>query len=248
MADTRLPFCSPYRLLGALLKAPQNSADLIHQAFARFAWRSMGIQHFALVAALGLAWPILFALMAFMFTRRIGPAVATRTGKSVPRQLAEQFWLALAHSIPPDKYYVFELYRDDRRAQANDYILRYELKGGLHNLFHFQAKQESGGASSKLELKDKLAFTRKCRAAGIDAPVVLAYLDEAARVVPEAHNVPSLPKQDIFIKPAKGKGGRGCEKWVYDGSGYRGPDGRLLSPPDLVTHISNLAAGRGRYL
>lgn len=248
MADTRLPFCSPYRLFSAQLRAPQGSADLIHQAYARFAWRSMGIQHFALVAALGLVWPILYALMAFMFTRRIGPTVAARTGKNVPRQLAEQFWLALAHSIPPDKYYVFELYRDDRRAQANDYILRYELKGGLHNLFHFQAKQESGGASSKQELKDKLAFTRQCRAAGIDAPVVLAYLDETGRIVPEAHGAPSLPEQDIFIKPAKGKGGRGCEKWTYDGSGYSGPGGRFLSPTDLVTHISDLAASRGRYL
>lgn len=231
-----------------MMRKPQGTAAQIHHAYARFAWRSMGPQHLALVAGLTLLWPIIFITMAWMFTRRIGPAVTAHTGKGLARQLAEQLWLSMAYSIPPDKYYVFELYRDDRRAQANDYILRYELKGGFHNLVHFHHKQKSGGVSSKPQLKDKLEFSRVCRRAGIDAPVVLVYLDADGIVIPEAQTGPGLPKGNIFIKPATGKGGRGCEKWTYTGADYRGPGGMRLNEGDLIAHIAELAATRGRYL
>jgi len=230
-----------------MLPHPVSAADRIHNAYGRFAWRSMGVRHIALVAGLALLWPFIFIAMAGMFTRRIGPAVATATGKGVLRQLWEQLCLAATCSIPPDKYYVFELFRDDRRAQANDYILRYELKGGLHNLMHFHTKQATGH-SSKSELKDKLAFTRRCRAAGVDAPIVLLYLDADGNIMPEGQNAVGLPQADIFIKPAKGKGGRGCEKWVYHDGRYVGPDARTLDDAGLLAHIVDLANQRGRYL
>lgn len=247
MANTRLPFCSPYRLFIAMLPGPVSVADRIHHAYGKFAWRSMGPQHVALVVGLAFLWPFIFVAMAVMFTRRIGPRVAAATGKGILRQLWEQLWLAATHSIPPDKYYVFELFRDERRAQANDYILRYELKGGLHNLMHFHAK-EARGNSSKGELKDKLAFTRRCRAAGVDAPIVLLYLDADGNVMPEGQNDVGLPQMDIFIKPAKGKGGRGCEKWIYSEGRYVGPDARTLDEGGLLAHIVALANQRGRYL
>jgi hypothetical protein len=248
MASTRLPFCSPYRLYSAMLRPHKSAADQVHNVYARFAWRSMGPQHVLLVLLLTLLWPLVFVTMAVMFTRRIGPAIAASTGKSVTRQLAEQLWLAMAYSIPPDKYYVFELYRDDRRVQANDYILRYELKGGFHNLVHVRQKELSGGVSRKVRLKDKLEFSRICRNAGVDAPIVFVHLDQDGQVVPESHTSAGLPKDNIFIKPARGKGGRGCEKWVYDGSAYRGPGGAILSEAELIRHIADLAAAKGRYL
>ncbi|TDQ81387.1 putative polysaccharide biosynthesis protein [Dongia mobilis] len=248
MADTRLPYCSPYRLLAVLAPAPATPGAAIHHAYAQFAWRSMGIQHVLLVALLALLWPAIFVTMACMFTRKIGPSVARTTGKGLLRQLAEQIWLAFAYSIPPDKYYVFELFRDERRAQASDYILRYELKGGLHNLMHFHAKEQAGGNSSKGALKDKLQFSRICRAGGVDAPIILVSLDQHGAVTPESHDQPSLPRDNIFIKPARGKGGRGCEKWIFDGSCYRGPGGQILSEGELIQHIAGLAARRGRYL
>ena len=248
MAETRLPFCSPYRLFFALAGQPASAAGQLHQSYARFAWRSMGPQHLFLVAGLALLWPVIFSTMAVMFTRRIGPTVAARTGKSVFRQLAEQLWLSFAYSIPPDKYYVFELFRDERRAQANNYILRYELKGGFHNLVHYHQKHLANGTSSKAGLKDKLAFTRICRAAGVDAPVVFVHIDEDGHVMPEHSTASGLPRGNIFIKPATGKGGRGCEKWSHDGNRYRGPGGIELDEAELIQHIAGLAANKGRYL
>ena len=141
MARTRLPYCSPYRLFWAVLATPRRAAPRIHYAYAHFAWRSMGWPHYLLTAALCLLWPVNFLIMLWMFTRLIGPKVAQVTGKSVARQMLEQFWLAVRHSIPPDKYYVFDLFRPERLRHAGDYILRYELKGGFHNLVHFHTRK-----------------------------------------------------------------------------------------------------------
>lgn len=247
MARTRLPYCSPYRLIWAVLEAPQTPAQQIHHAYARFAWRSMGWRHYLLVAGLILLWPVNFVIMLWMFTRRIGPAVARATGKSVPRQIAEQLWLAIAYSIPPDKYYVFDLFRPERLRNAGDYILRYELKGGFHNLVHFHTRVQMR-RSTKETLKDKLRFYHACLKAGVASPVVLQVMNTDGALVGEALPPEGLPALDLFIKPAKGKGGRGCERWTYADGAFVGPGGRLLEPPALLAHLRALVARRGRYL
>lgn len=253
MSQTRLPFCSPYRLFLAVLTSPRTAADEIHETYAGFVWRSMGIHHLLLVSALTVLWPITFLVMALMFTRRIGPAVRRSTGKGIGRQLWEQVKLATFHSIPPDKYYVFELFKDERRAYANDYILRYELKGGFHNLMHRRAKSAAPDHTTKSDLKDKLVFSRRCRAAGIDAPAVLAHLQRDARTKEwrlrqEESDEIGLPKGNIFVKPAKGKGGRGCERWTFADGRYHGPAGQVLDEDELLRRIAALADARGRYL
>jgi hypothetical protein len=253
LARTRLPFCSPYVLFAGVLKTPRTAADDVHEAYARFVWRSMNLAHMLIVGFLTLLWPALFLVMSLLFTRRIGPVVRTATGKSIARQLWEQVRLATIYSIPPDKYYVFELFRDERRAQANDYILRYELKGAFHNLMHRRAKSDPAYANTKSDLTDKLAFSRRCHSAGVDAPTILAFLDRDSNrrgwnLYQRKSEDAGLPKCDIFIKPAKGKGGRGCEKWAFSGHEYLGPDGQAFNEIELLQHIGELAELRGRYL
>ncbi len=253
MAQTRLPFCSPYRLFIAPLVEPRSNADEIHRAYALFAWRTMALRHVLIVGALTFLWPVLFVIMAMLFTCRIGPTVAERTGKSLIRQLAEQLWLAAAYSIPPDKYFVFELFRDDRRAQANDYVLRFELKGGFHNLMHVRAKIDPDYGNTKSGLTDKLLFSRRCREAGIDAPIVYCYLERDPtskkwRLIAESHTGLGLPACDLFLKPSHGKGGWGCERWQFVGTGYRGPDGGVVDEKELLRHVAGLAEHYGRYL
>ena len=247
MARTRLPYCSPYRLLWALVGTPQSASDRIHAAYARFAWRSMGASHMLLTAALWVTWPIIFLIMLWMFTRRAGPAVARATGKPIWRQVMEQFWLAIRHSIPPDKYYVFDLFRPERFANAQHYILRYELKGGFHNLVHFHTRVTMRKSTKEL-LKDKLRFFHHCRRAKVASPTIFTVVSRAGEFVPEAHADIGLPRCDLFIKPAVGKGGRGCEKWTRADDRYVGPAGQRLTDGELQQHILHLVARRGRYL
>ncbi|HET6618437.1 MAG TPA: sugar-transfer associated ATP-grasp domain-containing protein [Dongiaceae bacterium] len=247
MAQTRLPYCSPYRLFWAALGTPQSASDRIHAGYARFAWRSMGLSHLALTAALCVVWPVNFAIMLWMFTRRVGPAVARATGKPVWRQILEQLRLAIRYSIPPDKYYVFDLFRPERLANARHYVLRYELKGGFHNLVHFHTRVTMR-RSTKESLKDKLLFFRRCEKARVASPVVFQVATADGKIAPESYKGGGLPPHDLFIKPAKGKGGRGCERWLRRDGAYEGPGGRLLSEDALRVHIADLAARRGRYL
>jgi hypothetical protein len=247
MARTRLPYCSPYRLFWALLGTPKSASDRIHAGYARFAWRSMDASHLALTMALCVVWPVNFAIMLWMFTRRIGPTVARATGKPVWRQILEQLWLAIRHSIPPDKYYVFDLFRPERMANARHYILRYELKGGFHNLVHFHTRVTMR-RSTKESLKDKLLFFRRCEKAKVATPIIYLVATGDGQFAPETYKGDGLPPHDLFIKPAKGKGGRGCEKWLHSDGGYVGPDGRRLAAAELQQHILHLIARRGRYL
>lgn len=247
MARTRLPYCSPYRLFWAALGTPRSASDTIHAAYARFAWRSMGPKHIALTAALCVLWPVNFLIMLWMFTRRIGPTVARVTGKPVWRQILEQLWLSIRYSIPPDKYYVFDLFRPERLANARHYILRYELKGGFHNLVHFHTRVIMR-RSTKESLKDKLLFFRRCEKARVASPLVYLAATADGTFAPETYKADGLPARDLFIKPAKGKGGRGCEKWLHRDGRYEGPAGQLLTEAALRAHILALAARRGRYL
>lgn len=247
MAQTRLPYCSPYRLFWAALGTPQSASDRIHAAYVRFAWRSMDASHLALTFVLCVLWPISFLVMLWMFTRRIGPAVARATGKPVWRQILEQLLLAIRYSVPPDKYYVFDLFRPERLANARHYILRYELKGGFHNLLHFHTRVTMR-RSTKESLKDKLLFFRRCEKAHVQSPLIFQVVTAEGAFVPEAHPGPGLPPCDLFIKPVKGKGGRGCEKWLYRDGAYDGPDGRRLTEAALCSHMLELVARRGRYL
>lgn len=247
MAWTRLPYCSPYRLVWATLRTPRTPTQRIHHAYASFVWRSPGWSHYFLIALLCLLWPAVFLVKVGMYTLRIGPAVARATGKSVPRQICEQFWLAVRHSIPPDSYYVFELFRPERLRNAADYILRYELKGGVNNLVHYHSVRTLHHDSSEA-LKNKLRFFRRCWKAGIDSPAVLIVVDADGTLQPVAHPKPGLPAAEIFLKPLQGKGGRGCERWQYAGGGYVGPGGQRLDVPALLRHIRALALRRGRVL
>lgn len=248
MAHTRLPFCSPYRLILPLLRQAKTPADAIHKATAIYAWRGFKIRHYALIAFYSLFWPFLFAAAAYKFSRKAGPKVARTTGKGMLRQLSEQFWLALAYSISPAKYYVFELFRDERRRYANDYILRYELKGNFHNMMHDWSVHLSGLPMTKHLLGNKLEFSRICQANGSDAPRILAYMTPDYELIGENYQGEGLPPHDIFIKPAKGKGGRGCEKWTYHLGTYRGPGEISLDEKSLIEHIKTLTAKRGLFL
>lgn len=244
MAWTRLPYCSPYRLISGVLATPQSPAQKIHHAYARFVWRSPGVSHYGLILVLCLAWPAIFLIMACMYTFRIGPAVARATGKSVSRQLFEQAWLAVRHSIAPDSYYVFELFRPERLRNAADYILRYELKGGINNLVHHHSVRTLHHNSSKA-LKNKLRFFQLCWKAGVDSPAVLIVVDTDGTLRPMVHPAPALPHAELFIKPAQGKGGRGCERWQYAGGGvYLGPGGRQLEASALLEYVRALAQQR----
>lgn len=168
-----------------------------------------------------------------------GAAIRLRTGKSVVRQVCEQWRVALAHAIAPRWYYGFELFDDDHRRRSAEYLQRGETKRGAYR----QLKRAFGGAPSPLT--DKVAFAARCRANNLRAiPVLLAIRTDASAA--SRRDRIRLPAEDLFVKPNHGKGGRGAERWLYrDRDCYEGAEGTVLSESQLVHRLRGLPFEEG---
>ncbi len=239
MAYLRLPFCSPYKVIWYLAKRGPTPADAIHHAYAKYVWQMHGWRALPAVALYSLVWPLAFAHLSWKLTRRLGAKVKAASGKSLPRQVLEQFWVALCYSISPKKYYVFELFRPDRFRNAGSYIARYEFKGGLHNLLESRIENPT-----RRILNDKAAFFSHCGTHGVFTPPTFLIVRRGGSVEPLLPFDGILPKCDLFPKPLRGRGGRGCERWVYRPDGrYVDQQGAELDAAALLDHIRTLARG-----
>lgn len=237
MAYLRLPFCSPYKVIWYLAKDGPAASDAIHHGFARYVWQMHGLEALPRIAVYSLTWPLTFALLSWKHTRRLGGKVQAVTGKSLVRQALEQFWIALWFSISPKKYYVFELFRPERYRNARHYIARYEFKGGLHNLLESRIENPT-----RRILNDKAAFFRHCEARGVATPPSFLLVRQDGRLEPLMPINGTLPKRNLFLKPLKGRGGRGCERWLYrDHDRYEDSNGNSLDEAGLVQHLRDLA-------
>lgn len=238
MAYLRMPFCSPYKLVWPLVVSPTQPGDVIHRAYAGHVWRTHWTKALPVALFYGIVWPLPFAWLSYKHTARLGGKVKAATGKGRLRQVAEQLWVAFRHSISPKKYYVFELFRPERFRNAGQYVARYEFKGGLHNLL--ESRIES---PTRCILNDKVAFHRHCQAH--DLPTVLTFLmvERDGSVTRMDTFQGQLPKRDLFIKPVRGRGGRGCERWRWlGGIGYVDQRGTVLPESQLLAHATRLAA------
>jgi hypothetical protein len=192
-----------------------------------------GMKTLPRVLVYSVAWPLPFAYLSWKHTRKLGGIVRAETGKSRLRQVREQFGLALRYSISPKKYYVYELFRPERLRNAGHYIGRYEFKGGLHNLLESRIERPT-----RRILNDKSAFYIHCqdRRVATVPTFLVARADGTLRRYSPFEGV--LPRCDLFLKPLRGRGGTGCERWLWQGDDrYRSQDGTVLGATDLLVRI-----------
>ncbi|GAB2177897.1 sugar-transfer associated ATP-grasp domain-containing protein [Dongia sp. agr-C8] len=176
-------------------------------------------------------WPAWALLEAARLSIKLGGRVARETGKSRLSQFGEQLRLARRHLIPPSAYYMFELYLDDHRRRADEYLLRAETKGGAF----FLLRPRDFDPGRRRPFRDKASFAMECAAAGLRAAPVLARF-EKGKV--RARSAEALPPIDLFVKLAEGKGGRGAECWRYEQGRWR--RGRLsLDEAGLMAHLAD---------
>lgn len=237
MAYLRLPFCSPYKLVWPLLAEPRTPAGIIHQSYARYVWQMHGSKVLPRTLLYGLLWPIPFVYLSWKHTSHLGGRVRAATGKSRLRQVVEQLSIALRYSISPKKYYVFELFRPERYAHADAYVARYEFKGGLHTFLESRIEHPT-----RRILNDKGAFFRHCLKHGIiTMPTYLVMREDGSSetLLPFDGD---LPATDLFLKPLRGRGGRGCERWQYQGGNlYCDQNGATLGTAALLERIKGLS-------
>jgi len=167
--------------------------------------------------------------MMLWFTARNGHTIRMRTKRSIVAQLGDQLWLYLKAGVLPPWYYIYELHRQPGKREARSFIQRCECKDGVPALFKHLKPPSS-------ELTDKAEFARWCETRGIPAVPVLAIVREDG--VDGLRSLDQLA-HDLFVKPLKGKGGRGAQRWDYLGNGrYRSSDGKELDAIGMLISIA----------
>jgi len=228
----RVLYCLPLPLLWRSRPGDGSHSAVIHKAFLRALWNDRDFGGRVRLLARLLLWPpIVFGTMTWM-TALNGRAVRRRTGKGHWRQGWEQVAVAARHAILPPWYYLFELFDDVRLRRAGEYLTRDETKGGLYRIL--------GTRDSKRILQNKVPFADHCHAHGVNTPDYLEAVQGSVRH-PDGRAAEALPKSDLFAKPNRGRGGRGAEKWHYDGAGWSQSGETTLDEAALLAHFSALS-------
>jgi len=234
-------------LVWGLLHDDGSAATFIHRCFSREGWRESDLQGRLELGAGVVAWPFVIPFVVTLFTWYNGAWVKRKSGKGIGRQVCEQLKLAATNALLPPWYYIFELYDDDKRRRAGEYLNRFETK---RFIYPFLRKYNGGlpvpAERSTVYLSDKAMFADRCGAFGLPAVPALMVLAQG-RVVHSAGTAGSLPEIDLFVKMLRGTGGRGAQRWEYQGSGqYRDHTGTTLDAGALVERLQALTLSSGK--
>ncbi|HWI88033.1 MAG TPA: sugar-transfer associated ATP-grasp domain-containing protein [Sphingomicrobium sp.] len=218
-----------YRIAGmpiavaALLGLSGSEADdPLHSAFAWRYWHPEGLSEWSELVGGLFMWPVALVIGSLWFTWLNGAEIRRRNGKSVPAQLSDQFRLYFSDGVLAPWYYIFSLYGGDGRRRAREYLQRFETKPAIFPLL----KRRHGSP-----LNDKVRFAQYCAERHIPCIETILHLDGTSSSA-------SLPHRDLFVKPLKGRGGRGAERWDWIGSGlFANPQGERVAGEDLLERL-----------
>jgi hypothetical protein len=164
----------------------------------------------------------------------IGPRVRARFGVGLRRQFLDLCVMALRHGLDAQVYYMFELYRPERRARTSGYLTRYEMKNGLYKVLTWQVSK----TKRRIMLGDKLGMNRICEENGI-ATVPILIVAEDGKL--EHHCSAAGLERDLLIKPRQSKGSRGIEVIRYERGKYLCENGATLDRDGLIGQIARLS-------
>jgi hypothetical protein len=211
----------PVALAVFLERFGSKAPDPLQSAFAANYWNPDNLGEWLDLVGGILASPLAILLSVGWFTWRNGPVVRRRYGKSVAAQFAEQLRLYFSAGVLPPWYYIFSLH-DDGASRASTFIHRYETKPCYFPLL----KRRKGSP-----LNDKSLFAEHCAKHGIRCVQTLMHLEGE-------HPGRSLPNRDLFVKPTRGRGGRGAERWNLVGpSTFANPAGEQLEGGELLARL-----------
>jgi hypothetical protein len=232
-------------LVWGFLPEDASPSTFIHRCFSVEGWKESGLQQRLELCAGVLAWPFVMPAVIAVFTWFNGTWVKQKTGKGIVRQMREQLMLAARHSLLPPWYYIFELYDDEKRSRAGEYLQRFETK---RFIYPFLRKYNGGlpvpAERSTVCLSDKALFADRCGAYGLPAVPPIMVIEDG-RVVRSEADAATLPQIDLFVKMLRGTGGRGAERWEHQaGRGYCDNTGRVFSTAELIEHLKALTVAK----
>ena len=173
-----------------------------------------------------------FVLVRFLtWFPTIGPRVRATVGVCLWRQFRDLCVMALRHGLDAQVYYMFELYRSERRARTSGYLTRYEMKNGLYKVLTWQVSK----TTRRIMLGDKLGMNRICEENGI-ATVPILIVAEGGNLEYRCERSAGL-QRDLLLKPRQSKGSRGIEVIRYSGGKHLCENGATLDHDGLIALI-----------
>jgi hypothetical protein len=162
----------------------------------------------------------------------IAPRVRHKFGVGLWHQFRDLCIVAIRHGLDAQVYYMFELYRSERRARTSGYLTRYEMKNGLYKVLTWQVSK----TKRRIMLGDKLGMHRICEENGIPTIPILI-VAESGKLDYRCERPADL-EQDLFIKPRQSKGSRGVEVIRYSGGKFMTESGATLDREGLAEFVA----------
>lgn len=220
----------PVALRVLLFGAAAGPAAALRTAFAAEFWSPHDVPDLFEIVLAGAILPFGLIAAASWYTWKNGAVVRERCGKSLARQFVEELGVYFSAGVLPPWYYIFELY--DGRAEAGGFLNRFETKRAYYPVL----RRRLGAIS---ELNDKFLFAEHCRRYQLRTVPVIATAIGGSMAMFEGEH---LPAADLFVKPIRGRGGQGAERWDHLGNGrYSGPHARSLDEPQLLGRLSGIS-------
>jgi hypothetical protein len=219
-----LPVC----LAGLLFGFSADDRGLLRHAFADHYWHPYDAIEWLDISVAVAIWPVGLLLSAIWYTVHNGAVVRNRCGRPRLRQFLDQLRLYWTAGVLPPWYYIFSLHDGPTRDHANSFLHRYETKKGLFKVLADHRRSQS-------PLGDKFAFAEFCQLHQVPAVPVIAVARHGQLSGLENGR---LPDEDLFLKPVRGRGGNGAERWdlVIPGR-YRAPHGVEISSEELQERL-----------
>ena len=213
-----------YRVAALPVAVPllfRRPSDPLQSAVAWRYWHPADAGEWIELVAGLIVWPVALVLGSLWYTARNGRIIRRRYGRGIAAQVGDQFRYYFSAGVLAPWYYIFALHEDGAR-RAGTYIQRFETKPAIFPLL----KRRKGSP-----LNDKTRFAEYCDAKGIRCVQSIAELDESAPAT-------ALPDHDLFVKPIKGRGGTGAERWDRVAPGtFAAADGERLSGETLLARL-----------
>jgi len=217
----------PIALAGLFGRGGGSPARRLHRAYAGFFWRPARVGDALELAAALCLWPVLLLFSGTVLTVHNGRTIARRHGRSVLMQIFDQLRLYVTAGVLPPWYYIYSLHDAPLRRAIAQYMTRSETKLGIYDMLH---------PNPPTLLSDKEAFARHCQQHELPGIPVLATARNGEVIGLQAPG--QLPRCDLFVKPARGSGGNGAERWNHAGGNrYRRADGLELDSDGLLAHL-----------
>ena len=176
-----------------------------------------------------IAWPPAVLVNLFQARHMLGP-------DAMPINRAPgALWAAIRHNILPSEYYVYGLWRPDRKMNIDSYLYSNEASR-LFKVLNRPLQRDPIG--------DKLAFHEMCKAHALPTPEVLAAFAPTGKLVDFASGRP--PQRDLFVKASTGSGL--AERFRWHGVDFESDRGCRLSREELGGYLANRARTKNRTL